>query len=103
MSVEFIAGFYPKNKHAKSPDFIKSVGSFNVDQALAFFTAKKEAGEEWVNYQVLTSKKDSNKLYAQVDNWERKEVPQQAEKAIKEEVESDGLDYPENDGTLIPF
>lgn len=66
---EFVSGFYPKPKHEKAPDFILSVGSFNVKQMLEFLTAKKEAGEEWVNYQVKSSKSDEKKLYAEVDNW----------------------------------
>lgn len=90
---EFVGGFYPKPKHEKAPDFILSVGSFNVKQMLEFLTAKKEAGVEWVNYQVKSSKADEKKLYAEVDNWK----PENASEA-KNEPSSDTIDI-----DSIPF
>ena len=66
---QFIGGFYPKPKHEKTPSFIHGKGSFNVDQALAYFTSKKETGVEWVNYQVKSTKADENKWYGEEDDW----------------------------------
>jgi hypothetical protein len=92
---QFIGGFYPKPKHDKTPSFIHSKGSFNVDQALDYFTKKKNEGVEWVNYQVKSTKADENKWYGEEDDW--KPEGEKKPEASKPLQDNETIDYPEED------
>ena len=78
--VRFIEGFFPKEPHAKAPDFVKGAGSIKAQDMINFLTAWVAAhpGEEWLRYQIKESK--AGKLYVVEDTWKPEpRTPQEAE------------------------
>jgi hypothetical protein len=83
---ELIEGFYPKEKHANAPDFVKGKFSINLEQFMPFIRqwCKDNPGENWLNGDIKESK--NGKLYASEDTWKpEKNTPPAAQSAPKQD------------------
>lgn len=85
--IEFVKGIFFKPKHEKAPDWVLGNLSLKRAELIEYLNSKSD---EWVNCQVLMSKKD--KPYIIVDTFkpEKKEITDTISNDI---VEDDSLPF----------
>jgi len=67
MTDKFIPGLYVKPPHPKAPDFVKGRISIQVQKLLDYLNQWHEG--EYINLNILVSKKDPDKWFAKIDDW----------------------------------
>lgn len=87
---EFVNGLVAKKPNEKTP-WIKCKLSIKREELMTFLANKEN---EWINVNICESKKDSSKLYAEVDNWSPDKVKEEVKKIVK---------YPDEDEPFVDF
>ena len=83
MEKEFVDGLIIKAPREGAPDFVKANISIKREELIEWL-GKQEG--EWINLNVLASKKDPSKWYAEVDNWKPKTEEKKEEKNDGDEI-----------------
>jgi len=84
---QYVNGLYPKPKGGNSPDFVIGKLSINLEQFMPWVRdwCKENPGEQWINIDMLTQKKDPTKGSAKLDTWK----PEPASAPPAADVDSD--------------
>lgn len=91
--VKFVDGLIIKSPREGAPDFVK--GSISIKREELITWLSKET-EEWINLDVLQSKKDASKWYAQVNTYKPDVNAPQANSEASSTT-SEGVAYPEEE------
>jgi hypothetical protein len=93
---QFVDGLYPKPRHPNQPDFVIGKLSIKVEQFSEWVRQWKRdnPGEEWINIEMTTQKKDPRKGTATLDTWKPEPQPEQQSQPQTVPVDDPDEDLP---------